>query len=99
MALYSGSFLALTFLGGLFVVLTPAQLCQNAGFLACALKPAQSTIKMFAFSYSYARHILVSETTLAGYPASEPAILAAPWPRSKVPTPDPDQQANARPGD
>jgi hypothetical protein len=84
MAFDGRRFLALAFLRRLLVVLTPAQLCQNAGFLAGTLEAAQSTVKMFTFSDSYARHIELSETTLAGYPASEPIILAAQRPLCKA---------------
>ena len=61
MALNCGGFLAFAFLRRLLVVLTPTQLCQNAGLFARTLKAAQSTVEMFTFSNSYARHIELSE--------------------------------------
>ena len=84
MALHGSGFLALAFLRGLFVVLTTPQLCQNAGFLAGALEPPQGTVEMFALSDSYARHTRFSETTLAGYPASEPIIISGGQPACKA---------------
>ena len=44
------SFLALAFLGGLFVILSPPHLGQDAGFLAGALETPQCGVKMLVFS-------------------------------------------------
>ena len=56
MTLDGRSLLAFALLGGLLVVLSSAELCQNTGLLACALEPAQRGIEMFTFSYSNAWH-------------------------------------------
>jgi hypothetical protein len=56
MALHSGSLLALTLLGRLFVEFATPELCQHARFFARALETAQGGIEIFIFSYANARH-------------------------------------------
>src|SRR5690606_20751013 len=48
--------LALAFLGGFLVELTPAELGQDPRFLAGALEAAQGRVEVLAFSDSDARH-------------------------------------------
>jgi hypothetical protein len=53
-------FLALAFLRGLLVKLAPTQLGEDPGFLAGSLEAAQCRIEVLAFSYSDARHRLLT---------------------------------------
>jgi hypothetical protein len=53
-----GSLLALALLGRLLVVLSSAQLCQNACFLASPLEAPECCIEMFTLSYAYTWHRL-----------------------------------------
>jgi hypothetical protein len=55
-ALDRRGFFSFPFLRGLFVEFAPAQLGQNAGFFAGALKTAQCGIEIFILADSDARH-------------------------------------------
>jgi hypothetical protein len=52
-----GGFLSFPLLRGLFVEFAPAQLSENAGFLAGALKTAQGGIEIFILANTNAGHL------------------------------------------
>jgi hypothetical protein len=83
-AFYGGGLLTLAFLGRFLVELASAKFRQYAGFLAGALESAQSAVKMFTFSNTYAGHILISNTNLAALTAKEPAMIPTENPDCKV---------------
>jgi hypothetical protein len=56
-ALDGGGLLSFPLLGGLFVEFAPAQLSENAGFLAGSLETAQGGIEIFIFADTNAGHL------------------------------------------
>ena len=67
-------FLAFALLGRFLVELTAAQLCQNTGLFAGALKTAQSCIEVFAFSNSDAGHQGLTITVVEKKRPARPAL-------------------------